>query len=60
MNYVGNPRSQQAKDDTGDLFILRPLHAPVSEPIRASTDDGAIFELLAQVGGRMPGEASHG
>jgi hypothetical protein len=24
------------------------------EPIRAASDDGAIFELLAQVGGRMP------
>ena len=31
-------------------------HEPVSRPIVASSDAGALFELLAQVGGRMPRE----
>lgn len=39
-----------------------PLAAPtpttVSAPIRAASDDGAIFELLASVGCRMPKEAA--
>ena len=33
---------------------VRSLIEPVSTPIRASTDQCAIFELLASVGCRMP------
>ena len=42
------------KDSTSPLLIVRPLVAPVSEPIEATSDDAALFELLCQVGGKMP------
>jgi len=44
----------KAREDTGVLFLLRPLVSPVSRPVVAASDAGALFELLAQVGGRMP------
>ena len=37
------------KDSTSPLLIVRPLVAPVSDPIEAASDAGAIFELLAQI-----------
>lgn len=36
------------------LAVLRSHRESVSEPIHATTDDAALFELLHQVGGRMP------
>jgi hypothetical protein len=41
---------------TPRLFLVKPfdLVAEVSEPIRARSDDGALFDLLASVGCRMP------
>lgn len=40
---------------TPELWRVRfPVRSPVSEPIVAASDDGAIFELLCSVGGRMP------
>lgn len=51
-------RRQQARyrDNTSPFVIVRSLVGPVSEPIIATSDDAALFELLAQVGGRMPTE----
>jgi hypothetical protein len=42
------------KDETSPLLIIRPLVAAVSWPISAGSDEAAIFELVAQVGRRMP------
>jgi hypothetical protein len=36
------------------LALVRPWQPETVEPIEASSDDGAIFELLCEVGGRMP------
>lgn len=47
---------RKAEDATSKLLILRPLVEPVSQPLEAPTDDAAIFELLAEVGCRMPDE----
>jgi hypothetical protein len=42
---------------TPRLWRVRlPPRSPVSRPVVASSDVGAIFELLASVGGRMPAE----
>ena len=46
------------KDSTSPLLIVRPLVAPVSEPIEAGSDVGALFELLKATGCRMPEGAS--
>lgn len=46
--------ASRGKDSTSPLIIVRPLIAPVSEPIEATSDDAALFELLASVGGKMP------
>jgi hypothetical protein len=48
--------TQQArwKDATSPLLIVRPRRSLVSEPVNAASDDAALFELLASVGGRMP------
>ncbi len=42
------------KDATSPLLVVRSLVGPISEPILATSDDAALFELLARVGGRMP------
>lgn len=43
------------KDGTTRFAILRrPQPSGISVPVRAKSDTAAIFELLAQVGGRMP------
>lgn len=52
------PQRANWSDATSPLVIVRPLVAPVSEPIHATSDDAALFELLHQVGGRMPQEAT--
>jgi hypothetical protein len=39
---------------TPRLRVWRALNSGVSEPVRASSDDAAIFELLSSVGCRMP------
>ena len=52
--YLSRQQNPKWKDSTSRVIVIRPLVAPVSDPIQATTDDGALFELLAQVGGRMP------
>jgi len=41
-------------DSTSRLFTLRWRRTRVSQPIAANSDQGALFELLSQVGGLMP------
>ena len=41
--------ARRGNEDTARVFILRPLRSPVSQPIHASNDAVAIFELLHQV-----------
>jgi hypothetical protein len=36
------------------LFLVKPIARELVVPIAAPSDDAALFELLAQVGGRMP------
>lgn len=48
----------RVKAESAPWMILRPLVSrSITEPIRATSDDHAIFELLSQVGCRMPGRA---
>jgi hypothetical protein len=35
------------------LVVVTPIRSSVSKPIIAASDDAALFELLASVGGRM-------
>ena len=42
------------------LAVVRSCRSPVSHPIEATSDDGAVFELVHASGGRMPGEAARG
>ncbi|GMV08004.1 MAG: hypothetical protein AMXMBFR53_42790 [Gemmatimonadota bacterium] len=53
QEYIGLP---VASGGGSRVIVVRPLRSPVSQPVEATTDDGALFELLAQVGGRMPSE----
>lgn len=53
-SYLGRKQNPRWKDSTCPLIVIRPLVAPVTEPIEAASDDVAIFELLYSVGGRMP------
>lgn len=46
----------RARPESAPLIILRRLTSAASEPIRAPTDAGAIFELIHDAGGRMPVE----
>lgn len=48
------PQRANWRDATSPLLIVRPVEEEVSEPIFAGSDQAALFELLAQVGGRMP------
>lgn len=54
--YLKNRRTREGDEYTTQLVVLRPLVAPVSEPVEAENDDAALFELLASAGGRMPEE----
>ena len=49
LAYITKTRVQRAKDTTSPIFILRSFREAVSEPIQATSDAGAIFELLRQV-----------
>ena len=40
------------------LAVIRSRRSPVGEPIAASSDESALFELIYSAGGRMPGEAT--
>lgn len=51
---LAKPQRPNWKDSTSPLIIVRPLVATVSAPIQATSDEAALFELLHQVGGRMP------
>jgi len=46
-------RRHRGQDSGSPLWIVRPW-AVVTDTIEATTDDAAIFELVHQVGGRMP------
>ncbi|MEN8374614.1 MAG: hypothetical protein ABFS34_04135 [Gemmatimonadota bacterium] len=39
------------------LYVLRGVHASPVQPIEASSDQHAIFELILESGGRMPQES---
>ena len=56
QRYLWCRQNPKWRDDTSRLVVIRPLVAPVGQPVRASTDHEAIFELLYQVGR----EAAHG
>ena len=36
------------------IAVARPFLGPTSEPIEASSDETALFELIHSAGGRMP------
>ena len=38
------------------LAVVRSSRSPVGEPIAASSDDAALFELIYSTGGTMPQE----
>ena len=47
-------RANHGRDDTSSVYTLRPYrHGPLIG-VQAGTDAGALFELLCQVGGKMP------
>ncbi len=52
--YLNHKRARRGRDGTSPLIIFRELVAPVSEPIRATSDDAAIFELILSTGCGMP------
>ena len=58
LEYIGTRlrRRQNPKwrDATSRLIVIRPLVAPVSEPIAAGSDDAALFEFIHSSGGKMP------
>jgi hypothetical protein len=54
QEYLLRRQNPKWRDSTSAVIVIRPLVAPVSEPIHATTDDAALFELLCQVGGKMP------
>jgi hypothetical protein len=54
IQYLGNGAARRGKDSTSPILIVRPLRSEVSEPIRASTDDAALFELIRSAGCQMP------
>ncbi len=41
------------------VYVAKPLRRSVARQLVASSDEGAIFELLCRVGGRMPREVSN-
>ena len=43
---------------TSPLCLIRELREEVTAPIGAATDDAAIFELVAQAGGRLTSEGA--
>ena len=53
--FLRRRQSPKWNDATSPLIIIRPLVAPVSQPIEAKSDDGAIFEPLTAAGGKVPG-----
>lgn len=56
LAYLAQPGARRGRDETSRIYVARPLRSPVSTVIAASSDDAALFELLAQVGGRLPAE----
>jgi hypothetical protein len=54
--YLSRARHPQCKgkDSTSPILIVRPLRSGVSEPIKASSDDAALFELVQSTGCQMP------
>jgi hypothetical protein len=57
LEFLANRRRWGARLSTwrSRLWLVKPIRPRVvSEPICARSDDAALFELLYQVGGRMP------
>lgn len=54
--YFGDRRrwGLRAKPWQPRAFVVKPMLPERTEPIEAASDAAAIFELLSQVGGRMP------
>lgn len=52
--YLTNRTVLRGRRENSRLYRVRPYRSPVSQPIRAASDTAALFELLAQVGGRLP------
>lgn len=53
-SYLNRKNVLRGRDDTSPFFVLRPFGTAVSEPIQAESDGAALFELLWQVGCRLP------
>lgn len=45
---------KRRREWTPDVFVVKRVRPEQAVPIQARSDDAALFELLAQVGGRMP------
>ena len=56
--YLRHRCALSGNDATSRILLVKPIGSAVSEPIEADSDDGALFELIRSVGGKMPGEAS--
>ncbi len=54
-SYLTRPMVLKAADDTSPIYILRGLRSPVSTPIEATSDEVALFDLITDSGGTMPG-----
>ena len=52
--YLRHAAALRAADATSPILIIRPLHSPVGEPIEATSDESALFELIYSTGARMP------
>ncbi len=51
---LATPQRRGWLDATSPLIVVRDLTEVASSAITADSDDAALFELLSQVGGRMP------
>jgi len=50
---MSRARHPNATTRSSRLFVLRPVLEDVSEPIKAGSDQAALFELIASAGGRL-------
>ena len=54
--YLRNRCALSGNDATSRILLVKPIGSAVSEPIEADSDAAALFELIASVGSRIPGE----
>lgn len=54
--YLRHRCALSGNDATSPILLVEPIGSGVSAPIEASSDEGALFELIRSSGGRMPGE----